>query len=50
MAAREGGSYTKEKDGSLKLVQRTQPQAAKTETKAVEPAAKKREVSTDEDA
>ncbi|MFT5766738.1 MAG: hypothetical protein ACI9DH_000557 [Halioglobus sp.] len=48
MAAREGGSYIKEKDGSVKLVQRTKPAAIKS-TKAVKPAIKA-EVSTDENA
>ncbi|MCB0251927.1 MAG: hypothetical protein KDI07_25385 [Anaerolineae bacterium] len=48
--AREGGSYIKEKDGSLKLVHRTQPAAAKQKPiKAVEVTAKKREVTTNED-
>ena len=47
--AREGGSYIKEKDGSLKLVHRTQPAAAKQKPiKAVEVTAK-REVTTNED-
>lgn len=45
--AREGGSYTKEKDGSLKLVHRTQP-ALKEQPKAAKPAVKKSEVNTDE--
>ena len=45
--AREGGSYIKEKDGSLKLVQRTQP-ALKEQPKAAKPAVKK--VTTNEDA
>jgi len=47
--AREGGSYIKEKDGSLKLVQRTQP-VLKKQPKAVTPAIKKSEVITNEDA
>lgn len=47
--AREGGSYIKEKDGSLTLVQRTQPAVKKEPIKAVKPA-KKSEVVTDESA
>jgi len=44
--AREGGSYIKEKDGSLTLVQRTQPAGAKEPKKA---AKKQGEVKTNED-
>jgi len=45
--AREGGSYIRNKDGSLKLVHRTQPAGTKT-TEAVKPAETKSEVSTNE--
>ena len=48
--AREGGSYIKEKDGSLKLVHRTQP-AGSQKPKAVQSKpAKKPEVNVNEDA
>lgn len=50
MAAREGGSYIKEKDGSLKLVQNTKPAPAEQKPTAVVDTAKTDEVITNEDA
>lgn len=50
MATRNGGSYIKQKDGSLKLVHCTQPPAPKTQPKAVANTAKKSEVIADENA
>jgi hypothetical protein len=53
MATRKGGSYLKQKDGSLKLVHRTarpNETAAPTATPAAKPAPKPSEVTTDEDA
>lgn len=47
--AREGGSYIKEQDGSLKLVQRTQPAAVK-QSRAKANAGAKKEVVINEDA
>jgi len=48
--ARQGGSYIKKKDGSLKLVHRTQPAVTEKKPKAVKSTAKPSEVITDENA